>query len=212
MKLWKRNAVVAAIVLFVCAAVYLNWSYGQETAGTGKVLGQAALVGGKTDDPLLLGGKTQDKDTSGAKEQTGETPNSTAQPQASGAPSASEPNTGTGYFASARLNRQQARDSALTMLQDSAGSETADAAMKEQMTAAIETMASTTVSEAQIENLVTAKGYTDCVAFISENSASVVVAASGEGLSDADIARITEIVTGETGLSASQIKIIEAEP
>ena len=30
MKLWKRNAVVAAIVLFVCAAVYLNWSYSQE--------------------------------------------------------------------------------------------------------------------------------------------------------------------------------------
>ena len=26
-QLWKRNAVVAAIALFVCAAVYLNWSY-----------------------------------------------------------------------------------------------------------------------------------------------------------------------------------------
>ncbi len=49
MKLWKRNAVVAAIVLFVCVAVYLNWSYSQdgagETADTGKVLGEAALVG-----------------------------------------------------------------------------------------------------------------------------------------------------------------------
>ena len=30
MKLWKRNAVVVAIVLFVCAAVYLNWSYQKE--------------------------------------------------------------------------------------------------------------------------------------------------------------------------------------
>ena len=30
MKLWKRNAVVAAIVLFVCVAVYLNWSYQKE--------------------------------------------------------------------------------------------------------------------------------------------------------------------------------------
>ena len=29
-QLWKRNAVVAAIALFVCAAVYLNWSYEQE--------------------------------------------------------------------------------------------------------------------------------------------------------------------------------------
>ena len=59
MKLWKRNAVVAAIVLFVCVAVYLNWSYSQdgagETADTGKVLGEAALVGGKATDPLLKG-------------------------------------------------------------------------------------------------------------------------------------------------------------
>ena len=46
MKLWKRNAVVAAIVLFVCVAVYLNWSYEQESADVGKTLGQAALVGG----------------------------------------------------------------------------------------------------------------------------------------------------------------------
>ena len=32
MKLWKRNAVVAAIVLFVCVAVYLNWSYDQSSS------------------------------------------------------------------------------------------------------------------------------------------------------------------------------------
>lgn len=35
MKIWKRNMVVAVIMLFVCAAVYLNWSYNQEVeAGT----------------------------------------------------------------------------------------------------------------------------------------------------------------------------------
>ena len=53
MKLWKRNAVVAAIVLFVCVAVYLNWSYQEEGTETGKVLGQATLVNGATTDPLL---------------------------------------------------------------------------------------------------------------------------------------------------------------
>ena len=193
MKLWKRNAVVAAIVLFVCVAVYRNWSYNQEAADAGKVLGQAALVGGQTTDPLIAGDGTK----------------TTASPAPSATPS---PSGGSGYFDSARLNRKQARDSALSILQQSAESDTADEAMKEQMTAAIETMASTTVSEAQIENLVTAKGYSDCVAFVNDGSASVVVAAAGEGLSDADIARITEIVTGETGLTAGQIKIIEAEP
>ena len=72
-------------------------------------------------------------------------------------------------------------------------------------------MASTTISEAQIENLVIAKGYTDCVAFISDGGVSVVVSATEEGLQDADVARITEIVTGETGVTASQIMIIEAQ-
>ncbi len=118
--------------------------------------------------------------------------------------------TSTGYFASARLNRQQARDSALTMLQNTLSAGDTEAAMLD-AGAAIETLASTTVSEAQIENLVVAKGYTDCVAFISDGGVSVVVSATENGLQDADVARITEIVTGETGVPASQITIIEAQ-
>ena len=42
-QLWKRNAVVAAIALFVCAAVYLNWNYEQE-AQAGKTLGQSTMA------------------------------------------------------------------------------------------------------------------------------------------------------------------------
>ena len=190
MKVWKRNAVVAAVVLFVCAAVYLNWSYQRgETADAGKTLGQAALVSGQTGDPLLA-----------------EAADSPA-PEDSAAP---EPTPG-GYFDSARLNRQQARDSALAILEDAMASENADEAMKEANGQAIQTLASATVAEAQIENLVTAKGYADCVAFISDESVSVVVSAQEGGLTDADVARITEIVTDETGYEASQIKIIEAE-
>ena len=191
MKVWKRNAVVAAVVLFVCAAVYLNWTYQQgATADAGKTLGEAALVSGQTGDPLV-----------GAAA-------ASPAPEASASPAPS----GSGYFDSARLNRQQARDSALAILEDAMASESADEAMKEANGQAIQTIASYTVSEAQIENLVTAKGYADCVAFISDESVSVVVSAQENGLTDADVARITEIVTDETGYEASQIKIIEAQP
>ena len=190
MKVWKRNAVVAAIVLFVCAAVYLNWSYqGQETADAGKTLGEAALVSGQTSDPLL---------------------SSTASPTPSESPAAAGTES-SGYFASARLNRQQARDSALTILQDAAADESMDDAMKEETVMAIQSLADYTVAEAQIENLITAKGYTDCIAFISDSSVSVVVSAGGAELTDADVARITEIVTSETGYEASQVKIVPAE-
>lgn len=190
MKLWKRNAVVAMIVLFVCVAVYLNWSYQKEEADVGKTLGQAALVSSRTDDPLLP----------------------MASPATAGEPEASAaPTTTTGYFASARLNRQQARDNALSILQETMSSESAEEAAKLDAGAAIETLATSTVSEAQIENLVVAKGYADCISFISNAGVSVVVPATETGLQAADVARITEIVTGETGVPASQITIIEAQ-
>ncbi len=186
MQMVRRNSVVAAVVLFVCVAVYLNWNYqtGDQT-DAGKTLGDAALVAGESNDPLLSGS------TAGEEGQTqGDT-------------------TSSGYFANARLNRQQARDSALSLLQEASASAQADQAMKEQTNAAIQTMADFTVTEAQIENLVVAKGYTDCVAFIGEDTVSVVVQVPGGQLTDVDTARITDIVTQTTEFTASQIKIIE---
>ena len=116
MKMWKRNAVVVAIVLFVGAAVYLNWSYNNQSGGNkeqedggSKVLGQSALVSGPSED----GG--DDTQVSGSGE--GRT-------------------TGTGYFATARLNRQQARDNALELLQQAAADEKADQAMVDEAIAA----------------------------------------------------------------------------
>jgi len=190
MKIWKRNAVVAAIVLFICAAVYLNWSYEKENTiqDAGKTLGQAALVGGQADGLL---------DNSNPPQATEDSP---------------APDGKGSYFDSARLNRQQARDSALGILRDTAESENNGQEAKDQANAAIESMASVTVAEAQIENLVTAKGYTDCIAFMGDDSVSIVVAtADGAALNDADTARIMEIVTEETGFTAGQVKIIQAE-
>ena len=191
---WKRSAVVATVLVFVCAAVYLNWRYAgnvaeqaaanqgteqqvleQENGESTKVLGDAALVGGEVVD-------------------------------ASQAASAS-----SGYFDTARLSRQQSRDNALSLLREAAAQEGAEQAAVDEANQAIQTMAAATMTEAQIENLITAKGYTDCVAFLGEDSISVVVSAMENGMTDSDAARIGEIVMEQTGLSADQIKIIEAE-
>ena len=204
MKIWKRNAVVAAIVLFVCVAVYLNWSYQQEeSTDVGKTLGEAALVGAQTSDPLLTGQSQTAQPTGTPAAETAQESGDTAGEEGQ--------QSSSGYFDAAKLNRQQARDSALSILQEAANDESADQAMREESSRAIQTLAQYTVSEAQIENLITAKGYADCVAFIGDDSVSVVVSQSEGGLTDADVAKITEIVTGETGYAASQIKIIEAQ-
>ena len=212
MKLWKRNLIAAAIVLFVCGAVYLNWSYSQDTAA-GKNLGQAALVGGREDplltqpDPGAADGKSDGK--ADGKAEDGKQTAGDSQ----GGTQANDPTTAESgsYFSTARLNRQQARDNALSLLQEAAKDEKADQTAVDEANASIQTMANATVTEAQIENLITAKGYTDCVAFLGEDSISVVVSALDNGMTDADAARIGEIVMEQTGLKADQIKIIEAE-
>ena len=200
MSVWKRNAVVVAIVLFVGAAVYLNWSYSKEAAAedpnsesSGKLLGQVALVNGENDGD------------------DGDDPGATA--SADPAPSESQPQeSGTGYFASARLNRQQARDSALELLQQAARDENAQQTVVDEANASIQAMAALTLSEAKIENLITAKGYGDCVCFINDSSASVVVSSTENGLTENDVTKIVEIVKEETGLAASKITVIETEP
>jgi len=199
MKVWKRNAVVVAIVLFVGAAVYLNWSYndkssadsGKQGVEEGKLLGQSSLVNGSSE------GETGTDPLEGGEE-------------ASGAEKIEQ--KGTGYFATARLNRQQARDNALELLRQAAADEKADPSAIEEANASIQVMAAFTMSEAQVENLITAKGYGDCICFINDTSVSVVVSSTEKGLSENDIAKIVEIVQGETGLPASSITIIETEP
>ncbi|MCD7928965.1 MAG: SpoIIIAH-like family protein, partial [Clostridiales bacterium] len=118
MNLWKRNAVVAAIVLFVCVAVYLNWSYdqsdtamGDSSVSAGKTLGEAELV--NSDSEILLSDSSADG--SASAESSVESALATEDGEwAEDALGEEELAADTdGYFDTARLNREEARDSAL---------------------------------------------------------------------------------------------------
>ena len=61
-------------------------------------------------------------------------------------------------------------------------------------------------NEANIETLVKAKGFEECVAVISEDSVSVIV--SAESLQASDTAKILSIVYETTGISPSKVSII----
>ena len=113
------------------------------------------------------------------------------------------------YFATARLNRKQARDNAIGLLDEAKVDANADEATKNKAAETLQVLAAYTVSESQIESLVTAKGYTDCVAFMGDDSVSVVVG-DADGLDAQDVAKINDIVIGETNYKADQIKIMEA--
>ena len=114
------------------------------------------------------------------------------------------------YFATARLSRKQARDSAINMLHEAEIDENATEDVLNEASETLQVLAGYTVAEAQIESLVMAKGYTECVAFMGADSISVVVS-DPDGLDTADVARIKDIVVSETSYKPEQIKIMEAD-
>ena len=180
----KRNIVMAAVLLFVCAAVYLNWSYNNR-------MGEADSAMVQAEDDAMEAANERYLETAAKEEQESEiTP---------------------AYFASARLTRQQSRDEALSLLEtaaagEGASQETIDSAMR-----SITTMATWSMQETQIENLLLAKGFDDCVVYMSGDGVTVAVPAPPEGLSDAAVARITDAITGETDYTAAQLRIIEVK-
>jgi len=193
MKIWKKNAVLATVILFVCVAVYLNWSYGRGEAAAGEDLteteagdntglGDTTLVDGEGDDTLVsLDGEEE----------------------------LSEASAGSDYFDSARLTRQRTRDSSLEILRESSESETLSQEARDKAAADLSVLAHNAITEAQIESLVKAKGFRDCVAFIGDDGIEVVVSAMSTGLMPEDVSKITDIVVSETGFAVADITIIE---
>lgn len=111
------------------------------------------------------------------------------------------------YFAAVQLNRQQARDEALEVLQMVIASDSAIETSKNEAIESVNRIADEIAAEANIETLVMAKGFEDCVAVISDGSANVVVKTGG--LLPSEIAQIMEIVYEQTNISPENIKIIE---
>lgn len=174
----KRNALVLAVLVFVGAAAYLNWSYNHRWGSADSAMTEA-----------------EDQMTTAVNAILG---------RDDAAPAASV----SGYFSQARLTRQQSRDQALSLLEsascaESASAETIDAAMKE-----ITKMANWSLQESRIENELLAKSFADCMVYMSEDGCTVAVPASAQGLEEAQVAQITEVVTSNSSFTPSQINVI----
>ena len=180
MKNWKKNLVAAGILVTVCAGIYLNWLYSEGGAKdlTDTLDAQKVM----SDDMLVLNDSLV---------------------QVGG----NVQNTIDDYFAAVRLSRQEARDSAVTLLQEAMaygdGSQNSSSALQ------LEQIVQTSLCEAQIESLVIAKGYADCVAYMSEDGISVAVASPEGGLQDKDVALIADIVMSQSDLKMMDIHVVE---
>ena len=110
------------------------------------------------------------------------------------------------YFTATALNRQQSRDEAIDVLKLVSESNESSEEAKAEATAKIAQIATDMQNENNIETLVKAKGFEECVAIISDNSVSVIV--SAEELQAAEAAQILAIVYDTTGINPENVSII----
>lgn len=174
MQAWKRNAILATVLVLICAGIYLNWNASeQEPVDLTETL-DAEMVMGET----VLEEEAEELSSD--------------------------------YFAQIRLSRQESRDSAVEVLQETIafedGSDEAAAAVS-----TLDSLVGDALAESQIESLVIAKGYEDCVAYMSDESINVAVSAPETGLAQTDIALISDIVASQTDYALSDIFIIEVK-
>lgn len=216
-KLWKRNAVVAVVLLFICVGIYLNWSY-NKAPETETASGTLELA--DTLDQALVGEAAQEVGTdenSGGVASVDALTNAAVPAENDGDYSAmlTTADTDTSmsdYFASIRLSRQESRDNAVELLQETIAYETGEDEEKVSTASAqLESMVSSALKEAEIEGLVISKGYEDCVTYMSDGAISVAVAAPEEGLSAEAVAQICDIVTTQSDYTPSELKIIEVK-
>ena len=118
--------------------------------------------------------------------------------------------TASDYFAAVRLSRQQARDSAVNLLQE-AMSYSGETTKEVESARELDDIVQTALSEAQIESLIIAKGYTDCVAYMSAEGISVAVAAPEGGLQQEDVAVIADIVMSQSEYGIESIRVVEVQ-
>ena len=174
-----RNIVIVLSVLLIGAAVYVNW----------------VMFGGNDTDTNVNGDSVIDGNAESGADGAGDLI------------AGKDTNEDTDYFAASQIERQRARDEAIEVLQgvveDAASLDTA----KEQALADIAAIAATIEAEANIESLIKAKGFEECVAVISGDKANIVV--KSDGLQPNQLSQILEIVYLQADILPANVTISE---
>lgn len=184
MKVWKKNLVAAAVLVTVCAGIYVNWLYTEDQA--------TAALTDTLDAELVMNDEALELEGDMAAIAAGE-----------------DVSTATDYFAAVRLSRQQARDEALNLLQEAMAY--SESGKEVESAADLDQIVQTALSEAQIESLIIAKGYADCVAYMSGEGISIAVSAPEGGLQQQDVAVIADVVMAQSDYDLEDIRVVEVQ-
>ena len=208
-----RRATAVTLAAALAVACYLNWQYARTDLDTVAVETAAAATSASSDsssdaasssisssgqvtDALL----TEAEAASAANKNYGE------------AQLVSVANdTGSQFFDEARLKREKAHDEALDTIQktmkDSSLSDSEKAEFTAQLTANLEDIN----AETEIETLIKAKGFADCLCFLQSGRADLTVMTSGEPLTTSQVAQIRDIVISKSNVTAQNITVVEVK-
>ena len=196
----KATAITLAAALVV--AVYLNWQY----ARTGVTLEEDAVNVAATVEteeavsaPIMDGLMTEAEAVSSANKNYGEAQLVSV-----------ANNSGSKFFEEARLKRTKAHE-AMDAVQKALKSASLSAEEKKSYTQQLTGSLEDLNAENEIETLVRAKGFADCLCFLQSGRADLTVMTSGDALTAAQVAQIRDIVLSKSNVTAQNITIVEVK-
>ena len=197
----KVTAITLAAALVV--AVYLNWQY----ARTGVTLEEDAVNVAATVEteeavsaPIMDGLMTEAEAVSSANKNYGEAQLVSV-----------ANNSGSKFFEEARLKRTKAHDEAMDAVQKALKSASLSAEEKKSYTQQLTGSLEDLNAENEIETLVRAKGFADCLCFLQSGRADLTVMTSGEPLTAAQVAQIRDVVLSKSTVPAQNITVVEVK-
>ena len=192
----NQKMTLLTLVVALGVAVYLNWEYAKSTdLALDAAEANASVTTGVVTDALAVDGEVAAGDKNYGEAQL---------------VSVGEP-TGEEFFEQARLDRTKTRDEALDTLQKSLKSAKLSDEEKEALTAQLTAAIDHITAESDIESLVKAKGFVDCVAFIDGDAVDVTVMTTSDGLTKEEVAQIRDIVLSKCQVTAQDITIVEVK-
>ena len=195
----SKSWLLAALLIALGGAVYLNWQFSPVEEYTDDVSSEQSISDqSELGQVQYVAAEPQDaQDAQGAQGVENADSVETAKPAAE--------------FENMRAEREKTRNEALATLQEIIDDASLGSSEK---TAAVNTVAlicERMEQEVSIETLVCGKGFSDCVVVISETQVNVLVPAASGTLTSSDAALIKDIVIGQINISPSSIKIIEVK-
>ncbi len=173
----KKQITLAVMVVGLAAAVWLNMKY---SAANGQF--------SPTDDSSKIFGQTDYVNTES------DSSDSTIQVN------------GNAYFTNARSNRDKTRQESIDLLKETISNVKTDDTAKKSAVDQLAALTKRGENETSIESLIKAKGFSESIAIIGDDSVNVIVEA--EKLLDSQVQQIKDIVLGQTGISIEKIKIL----